>query len=88
MDGRELPNGVNGAHRLIIKSHHFLERALTSFTQSHADFNVMDSVASLEFSPESSVRRDCQINAAVPMGDFTLRRCARRASRGQHGDRF
>jgi hypothetical protein len=85
---RELPNGVNRAHRLIIKSHHFLERALASFTQSDADFNLMDSVASLEFSPESSERGDGKINAAVPMRDFTLGRCAWGAGRCEHRDRL
>jgi hypothetical protein len=83
-----LSNDIDRTRRLIIKSNQFLERALTRFTQSHADLDLVGPVASLEFSTESSVRRDCQINAAVPMGDFTLRRCARRASRGQHGDRF
>src|SRR5215210_3765116 len=86
--GSELSNGVNRSHRLFVKSNRFLERCLSSFSQSHTNFDAVDTVASLEFSPETSVRRNHQINATFPMRDFPLRCCTRRASRGEHCDRF
>jgi hypothetical protein len=86
VDHCELPNGVDGPHGLIIKSNHFLERALTSLAQSDANLDLVDSVTSLEFASETSIRGHRQINAAVPIRNFSLGRRARGASRGQHRD--
>ena len=58
VDGCELSDGVHRAHGSIIESNNFLERALPSLAQSQADLDVMDSVASLECPPESSIRRN------------------------------
>jgi hypothetical protein len=58
VDGCELSDGVDRAHGSIIESNNFLERALPSLAQSQADLDLMDSVASLECPPESSIRRN------------------------------
>jgi hypothetical protein len=88
VNGRELPDGVDRAHRSFVESNHLLERALTSFTESDADLDLMNTVTPLEFSPQTGIWRNRQINTAVPVRDFTLCRRARRASRGEHRDRL
>ena len=88
MDGRELTNGIDRAHRPIVKSNDFLERALTTVAKSYADLELMDTVVSLELSPKTGIGRNRQITSAVPVRDFTLSRRSGRPSRGQHGDRL
>jgi hypothetical protein len=88
VDGRELANGVDRAYRSIVESHHFLERALTWFAESHTDLEVMDAIAPLELTAKAGIWRDLQVNSTVPMRDFPFRRRARGASRGEHCDRL
>ena len=85
MDGRELANGIDRAHRPIVKSNDFLERALTMVAKCYADLELMVTVVSLELSSQAGIRRNRQIASAVPVRDFTLSRRAGRPSRGQHG---
>src|SRR5687768_11073021 len=88
VDGRELSYGVDRAYGPIVESHHFLERALTWFAESNTDLEVMDAVAPLEHSTKTGVRRNLQVNATIPMCDFTFGRRARGARRGEHRDRL
>ena len=77
VDGCELPDGVDRAHRPIIESNHFLERTLTSFTQRDADLELMATVTPLELAAQAGIGWNRQVNAAVPVRDLALRRRAR-----------
>ena len=76
MDSRELTNSIDRAHGPIVKSHDFLERALTTVAKCYADLELMVTVVALELSPEPGIWRNRQIVSAVPVRDLPFSRCS------------
>jgi len=84
VDGRELPNCIDGADRPIIESNEFLEWALCAVAKCNTDFELMEPVVTFELPLEPGIWRNCQISSTVPVRDLTLCRRSGRPSRSEH----